>query len=98
LNDTVNVTIHFVDARDQSIELQPAVTQAVNFARDATVHFDQDGNATVTYTDWTPDSAQNDGLATLPTIDGYVTTQTKLDGLTVKAEDVDKSIRFVLSS
>lgn len=89
LNDTVNVTIHFVDARDQSIELQPSVTQTVNFARDATVHFDQDGKATVTYTDWTPDTATNDGLATLPTIDGYVTTQTKLDGLSVKAEDAD---------
>lgn len=89
LNDTVNVTIHFVDARDQSVELQPSVTQTVNFARDATVHFDQDGNGTVTYTDWTPESGQNDGLTTLPAIDGYVTTQTKLDGLTVKAQDAD---------
>jgi hypothetical protein len=91
LNKTITVTIRFVDGRDTSVDLADSVTQTVDFARDAVVHFDQDGKASVTYENWQPVTATTAGLTSLPEIKDFVTAGTTLDGLELNADNADTS-------
>jgi LPXTG-motif cell wall-anchored protein len=77
LNRDVTEKVHYVDA-ETGEELAETYTRTVHYGRKAYVHYDKNGNATVTYGDWT---VEGDGFeaVTSPDIDGYFTNRTQVD-------------------
>ncbi|MCM6793750.1 mucin-binding protein [Pediococcus pentosaceus] len=89
LNQDVTETIHYVDAITGE-ELADTYTKTVHYTRNATVNYDANGNATVTYSDWT--AQDSFGAVDSPDIDGYVADQITVSGREVNATDNDFDI------
>lgn len=89
LNQDVTETIHYVDAITGE-ELADTYTKTVYYTRNATVNYDANGNATVTYSDWT--AQDSFGAVDSPDIDGYVADQITVSGREVNATDNDFDI------
>ncbi|WP_159293086.1 mucin-binding protein [Pediococcus pentosaceus] len=89
LNQDVTETIHYIDAITGE-ELADTYTKTVHYTRNATVNYDANGNATVTYSDWT--AQDSFGAVDSPDIDGYVADQITVSGREVNAMDNDFDI------
>jgi LPXTG-motif cell wall-anchored protein len=77
LNRDVTEKVHYVDA-ETGEELAETYTRTVHYGRKAYVHYDKNGNATVTYGDWTVEGDDFEAVAS-PDIDGYFTNRTQID-------------------
>ncbi|MDD1390221.1 KxYKxGKxW signal peptide domain-containing protein [Pediococcus pentosaceus] len=79
LNADVKETVHYVD--ENGNELAESYTKTVHYERTAHIKYDKDGNATVTYGDWTADGSFD--AVQSPDVDGYFTLNKTVDGKTV---------------
>ena len=81
LNQDVTETIHYVDAKTGK-ELAQTYTKTVHYSRSAVVHFNADGTASVTYSDWKADGTF--GAVESPTVKGYVADRTSVENFDVE--------------
>ncbi|WP_325070620.1 mucin-binding protein [Pediococcus pentosaceus] len=79
LNADVKETVHYVD--ENGNELAESYTKTVHYERTDHIKYDKDGNATVTYGDWTADGSFD--VVQSPDVDGYFTLNKTVDGKTV---------------
>lgn len=88
LNQQAVETIRYVDAKTGTQLVAPTV-QKLDFKRDATITYAQDGTATVTYSDWQAVNGNTFAAVTSPTAEtdvtltGYVVGLAKTDAVTV---------------
>ena len=79
LNADVKETVHYVG--ENGNELAESYTKTVHYERTAHIKYDKDGNATVTYGDWTADGSFD--AVQSPDVDGHFTLNKTVDGKTV---------------
>ena len=89
LNKTITQTIQYVDQAGNT--LAKVHVSTLNFTRIATITFDAEGNATVSYSDWAPVTTGSFAAVTSPVIEG-MTTATKV----VNAKDSDPNAEDVV--
>lgn len=90
LNKDVTETIHYVD--ENGNELADTYTKTVHYTRDAHVHYDADGNTTITYGDWVADGSFD--AVNSPEIDGYVADQDVIAALDNPTDNVDIVVTY----
>lgn len=105
LNQTVTQTVHYVNGADGNSQLAEDTTTTLTYSRKGFVHYDSNGQATVTYGNWVlnddkgTNSVKNGTdetgtfvSVTTKTIKDYFTNTTATEEVTgVKATDADSS-------
>jgi LPXTG-motif cell wall-anchored protein len=88
LNRDVTETINYVD--ENGNPMADSYTKTIHYTREAHVHFNADGTATVTYGPWHADGSFDS--VDSPDIDGYTADQSVVDGLDLDNPDGDVNI------